>query len=228
MTHSFSCVKVAEEDLIVKFEFALESGDVNEGLLKTVFGEYIEEPILMKSQAGQSFIVIGQCPLMDRMMHYIVEDDIVDNKIHFSISSQLFKNKIVEVVEEGESIMHLMLSDGTMVMLNNASDRAIAQIFYAFVLVDILNGMHIEVNIEEYYPNCRNCCMNKCNLDKYIKLSTERLQNYYKEKVGCVLGVPLYDESKKIVECGNFIRNKNPDIQEVLETISVVLEIENL
>ena len=228
MTHSFSCAKVAEEELSVKFEFALKSGKADEGLLKTVFGEYIEEPILMKSQEGRSFINIGQCPLMDHMMHYSVEEDIVDNKIRFSLSSQLFRNKIVETVEEGDSIMHLMMSDGTMVMLNNASDRAIAQIFYVLVLVDILDGMHIEVDIEEYYPNCRNCCINKCNLDKYIKLSKEEIQNYYKEKTGCVLGISRFDESKKIVECGSFIRNKHPDIQEVLQTISIVPEIEHL
>lgn len=228
MTHSFRCTKVEEEELSVKFEFALESGKADEGLLRTVFGEYIEESILMKSQAGQSFITIGQCPLMDKMMHYSVEEKIKDDKIKFSISSQLFKNKVVQTVEEGESIMHLMMPDGTVIMLKNATDRAIAQIFYSITLVDILDGMLVTVNIEDYYPNCGNCCINKCNLDKYIKLATEKVRNYYEGKTGCMLGVSQFDMSKKIMECENFIRNKHPDIQEVLETISVIPEIENI
>ena len=228
MTHSFSCTKVKEEDLSIKFEFALESGKFDEGLLRTVFGEYVEEPILMKSQAGESFILVGHSPLMDRMMHYSVEEKVEDNKIRFSLSSQLFKNRVVETVEEGESIMHLAMADGTVIRLNNATDRSIAQILYSIVLVDILDGMNIKVDIEDYYPNCRKCCINKCNLDKYIKLTSNRIRDYYESKTGCVVGNPKFDETKQIVECGNFIRNKHPDIQEILDTVSIVPEIENI
>jgi hypothetical protein len=228
MTHRFSCTKVVEEELSAKYEFKLESGKADAGLLKTVFGEYIEEPILMKSQDGQSFVMIGQCPLMDKMMHYTVIEDAENNKICFTISSQLLKNKVVDTIEAGENIMHIRLSDGTMVRLKNATDRAISQIFYMFVLLDILNGMIIEVNIDDYYPNCRNCCMNKCNVSKYLKLAVENVRLYFEDKTGCLVRQSKFDETKKIVECGSFIRNKNPDIREILATISVLPEIENL
>ena len=124
--------------------------------------------------------------------------------------------------------MHVKLPDGTVIMLKNATDRAIARILYMIAILDILDGMLIEVDIEQYIPNCRNCCLNKCNLTAYLKLAGDFVGNYYVDREGCVIENSKFDEKEKIVECGNFIRNRHPDVQEILETISVIPEIENL
>jgi len=227
MTHKFIARKIKEEELSVKYEFVLESGEPNEGLLRTVFGEYIEEPMLKRGELGQSFVMIGQCPLLSGMMHFSTEEDIANNRIYFSVASQQLKNKVVSVVEEEEDVMHLKMSDGVIVRLKNATDRAIPQIFFLLMLVDILDGMVIEVDIADYYPNCSNCCMNVSNLKKYIKLANEKIIKVVEGKQGCFFDYSQFDVGKKKVECGNFIRSKNPDIRELLETLSVFSEIEN-
>jgi hypothetical protein len=228
MTHSFKSRKVSEDELSVKYEFVLESGEPDVGLLRTVFSEYIEEPILMRSHAGQSFIMIGNSPLIDKMMNYSIEEDFDNNKILFSITSQLIKNKIVDSVARENNVIHMKLPDGTMLKLKNATDRSIPQIFYILTLLDILDGMIVEVDINDYYPNCKNCALRMGNLQAYLKLADSLLQDSVREKTGCVLNFQCYDVEKKIVECGSFIRNKNPDIEELFASVSIIPELENL
>jgi len=229
MTHSFRSRKIEEEELSVKYEFVFESGESDNELLKTVFEEYIEEPILMRSRAGQSFIMIGQCPLLDKMMNYSITEDFDNNKIYFSVTSQLIKNKVVDSAVKESGVIHMKLPDGTMLRLKNATDKSVSQIFYLLSILDILDGMLIEVDINDYYPNCRNCCVNEANLKNYIKLADDSISIPTRSDVaGCALGLHCFDAEEKIVECGNFIRNKNPDVQELFESISIIPEIENL
>ena len=81
MTHKFKCSKVGEAEISIDFEFVLEEGEADSGLLKTVFSEYIVEPILQKTRNGESFISIGQCPLLRDALHYTIVEDFENNKI---------------------------------------------------------------------------------------------------------------------------------------------------
>lgn len=231
MTHSFVCKLYEEDDQTLKFKFYLDKGEQNEGLLKTVFGEFIEEPILKRLVIGEPFIRFVHSPILDGMIHYSVDSDIISSTIRFSLTSIYFRNRLVDKVDEEKVHEHFYLKfpDGVLLELENATDKSIPQIMFALVIKDILNGMKIDVDIKDYYPNCKNCAMNIENLRKYLKLGDESIQMFFDvSKSGCLFELDIYDERGEEIECARHVRKTYPNIKSLLDTVSIFPKIENI
>lgn len=200
-----------EEEIFHKFAFKQVEGEPNAALMTVVFEEYINKPFLEKIEEGRSFIAVGESPLLDKTMNTEVE--IKEGVIEYKVASQLFRNKIVPVSEVGEddTALYMELPSGEALRLRNASSKNIGQIMFLLIVVDILDGMQVEVDIEEYIPKCVNCAFEEENIKMYSSAFSTEVKEYLTDRRGCTVGCKSYN-LEGMVECKFFVRDTNPDL----------------
>jgi hypothetical protein len=212
------------DDIFYKFSFKLEEGEQNAGLMNVVFDEYINNPFLENIRRGHSFIAVGESPLLDRQMNFSVER--TEDKIEYKLTSQLFKNKIVPESQVGKesNTLYMELVSGSAISLKNASAKNLGQIMFLLVVVEILNGMLVEVDIEDYIPRCANCTFEEENIKLYSGSFHSTLKTFLEGKTGCVINYNKYGDDMEI-DCPFFVRNTNPDLRDVEATLTGMQEV---
>jgi hypothetical protein len=219
VTHRFKSTLVETDDLFQKFVFTFEEGEYNEGLMNVVFDEYINNPILRTMNNGFSLIPVGDSPLITNTASSEVTRH--KKKIEYKLLSQLFKNRFVPAEEIGKDkkVLYMELHDGTAVRLKNASTKTIGQIMYLLVISQILDGMVIEVDVNEYIPSCENCVFKCENFKLYRGVLEEEARSFFIERIDCIINLDFKD-------CKFFIRNTNPDLADMETVLRDVYELE--
>jgi hypothetical protein len=218
VTHKFKSELIEEDEIFYKFVLKQEGGVKNADLLDVVFEEYINLPFLQTIIEARSFIAVGESPLLDRSVS--VEINKEKTAIEFKLMSQLFRNKFVppEQIGKDNTMLYMELPSGEAIGLKNAADTKMGQILYLLTIITILNGMVIEVNIENYIPRCDNCVFKKENLVMYSPFFSSGVKTFLDDRDGCVIGIDEFGD-KKTVKCAYFVRDTNPDLRDAERTL---------
>lgn len=213
----------------LRYEFAGIEGEKDFGLTRTVFAEFIEYPILYKTKKGCSFIPITDGPLLDNVISYSVELNKRSNKIVFSITSALFKSKIIpNATETDENTFYIKMADGTVFDAKNITDKTLGSVLCLQIIAHMLDGMRIDVDIADYFHNCNNCCFKKENVLKYYKLFNEDRRADIMVSGDCIFSCESYNSETENVECDNFVRNTYPNIKKIIETLELYYTLESV
>jgi len=222
-SHKFASVLKKHDDISYIFEFVLKEGTQDKNLMNVVFTEYINNPFLVNITQGRSFIGIGECPLIDRTLTTNV--DYGDgSKITYTLSSPLFKNQFVSQEEVGkdDKALYVELANDRVLRLKNASTKNLGQVMFLLAVVDILNGLTVSVNIDEYIPRCSNCIFNSENFQYYKGLFGMAIKTEFGSREGCIVESDRYDLEADTVDCVFLIRDTNPDL---IDTESILNDL---
>lgn len=206
---------------IYKYQFKQIEGDTDFDLMRVVFKEFIELPILRKMERGEAIINMAQSPLLNNIVRINVTEKVDEHLILYSISGSLLANKIIpiEEVDAEDKYVYIKLNDGTAIRLVNASDRNLSMVIFLHIIVDLLDGMKPSVDPSDYTPCCRTCVFQAENIKYYLGLLEEDYRDEIKTRSGCVLNRENYDVDRNEVECEYYIRNTYPDTTDILAVI---------
>lgn len=214
--------KLIETDTdILKYQFGQIEGDTDFDLMRVVFKEFIELPILRKMERGEAVISMAQSPLLNNIVRVNVAEKTNEHLILYSISGSLLANKIVPIEESNaeDKYVYIKLNDGTAIRLINASDRNLSMVIFLHIITDLLDGMKPSVDPSDYIPCCRTCVFQAENMKYYLGLLEEDYRDEIKTRVGCVLGRENYDVDRNEAECEYYIRNTYPDTADIFAVI---------
>jgi len=206
---------------ILKYQFEQIEGDTDFDLMRVIFKEFIELPILRKMERGEAIINMAQSPLLNNVVRVNVTEKVREHLILYSVSSSLLANKIIpiEEVNTEDKYVYIKLNDGTAIRLVNASDRNLSMVIFLHVVADLLDGMKPIIDPTSYNPCCHTCVFQTENIKYYLGLLEEDYRDEIKTRVGCVLGRENYDVDRNEVECEYYIRNTYPDTADVFAVI---------